>query len=64
MKPKQVAYSDAQAHARSLLTALTTHLDEHAATVAHYPANLSYSHAEYIDEISAMLNSILFYTQG
>ena len=64
MQPTQVAYNDAQAQARALLTALTAHLDEHAATGAQYPNNLSYAHIKYIDEISAMLDTILCHTKG
>lgn len=63
-KPKQLAYSAAQARARKLITALTTHLDEHAATVAQYSGNLSYGHVAYINKISAMLDDVLCYAKG
>ncbi len=58
-----MAYKTSQDHARALLTALTSHLDEHAASMAQYPGNLSYDHAEYIDEISGRLLSILVYAK-
>lgn len=63
-KSKKLAYSAAQAYARTLIKELTAHLDEHAEATAQYPLNLTYSHAEYIDEIGAMLNSIVLHTKG
>jgi hypothetical protein len=59
-----LAYQDAQTQARTLLAEITRHVDEHADAVARYPGNLSPAHVQYIDEVSAMLRTILWYVQG